>query len=104
MRNTIPSGGESDTIPDVSPHDGPGPHEDLTIGEHIETMLRRSEHRPGQQCFVNEHGEKRWVAESEVTHFIRKYGAEHPSNYALIHGSDWLEDFFGASESPPKPN
>ena len=95
MTNAHLLGREPVTIPDADPHDGPHPHEDLTIAEQIETMRLSDEHRPGEQCFLTEHGERRWVSESDVEHFIRTYGALHPSNFLVTQGGDWREDFFG---------
>ncbi|MES2437987.1 MAG: hypothetical protein V4584_02915 [Verrucomicrobiota bacterium] len=96
MSNSTPLGRDSRNLSDITSRSGPEPHEDLTIGEHIETMRVRDEHRPGQWCFLNEHGEKRWIAESEVQRFVRKNGAEHPSNYLSIKGYEWQRVFFNS--------
>ena len=85
---------EIDTL-QIAPHgDAPAPHEDLTIAEHLEMMRVNGEQRPGEQCFLNERGEKRWVADSEVKRFVRRVGALHPSDYEVANGSDWTLNFF----------
>lgn len=84
----------TDTDSRAIPPQGPSPHEDLTISEHLETMRVRDENRPGEQCFLNEQGEKRWVADSEVTRFLRRVGAEHPAEYLTSQGTTWQQRFF----------
>jgi hypothetical protein len=79
--------------PDPS-QNGPAPHEDLTIGELLESMRVKGEQRPGEQCFINEKHEHCWFPDSEVDRFIAEYGAEHPSTYRQRHGGDWRDDFF----------
>ncbi|GAA5125748.1 hypothetical protein JIN84_14610 [Luteolibacter yonseiensis] len=61
-------------------------------------MRLTDEHRPGEDCFLDAHGAKHWVSSVEVQGFIRKFGAEHPSNYLASHGTRWEEDFFNDSE------
>lgn len=73
---------------------GPSAHEDLTIAEHIENMRVSGEHRPGEECFLDSHGDNHWIATTEVRDFIRKFGAIHPSNFSAEHGRSWEEDFF----------
>jgi len=76
---------------------GPSAHEDLTIAEHIESMRVAGEHRPGEECFLDSHGNNHWIATAEVGNFIRKFGALHPSNFEAEHGRNWEEDFFNNS-------
>jgi hypothetical protein len=83
-----------DNFPTDTLHDGPRAHEDLTIKEQLEFMRVTSETRPGVEGFINDEGEACWIAESEVRRFITEHGAEHSSNYLLIHGVNWQEDFF----------
>jgi len=78
----------------VIPPDGPPAHEDFTIAEQLESIRFPEEDRPGEDCFLNEAGEKRWVGTSEVQRFIRRLGAEHPSNYFVKHGTSWQQDLF----------
>ncbi|MEO7100417.1 MAG: hypothetical protein ABI162_13730 [Luteolibacter sp.] len=78
-------------------HDGPAPHEDLTIAEHLETMRLQNENRPGEQCFRNENGEKRWIPDSELERFLHESGAIHPSDYFSMNGRDWREIFFSGN-------
>lgn len=73
---------------------GPAAHEDLTIAEELETMRVQDESRPGEQCFLNENGEKRWVSESEVNRFLRRLGAMHPAVYLATHGFRWEQNLF----------
>ncbi|RYD46623.1 MAG: hypothetical protein EOP85_07075 [Verrucomicrobiaceae bacterium] len=75
-------------------HEGPDPHEDLTIAEHLETMRKCDEHRPGEVCFHAESGEQHWVEEDQLARFIREFGALHPSNYLAEHGTRWEDDLF----------
>lgn len=74
--------------------EGPAPHEDLTIAEHLETMRQCDEHRPGEKCFVTGNHETLWVDEDQLTRFIREFGAEHPSDYFSQHGTQWQDDLF----------
>ena len=76
---------------------GPAAHEDLTIAEQIENMRVTGEHRPGEECFLDSHGEKHWVPTEDIRGFIRSFGAEHPSNYLAKHGISWEADFFSES-------
>lgn len=78
---------------------GPSAHEDLTIAEQIESMRVAGEHRPGEECFMDSHGENHWIAVVEIQSFIRKFGAEHPSNYLAEHGASWETDFFSKSNN-----
>jgi hypothetical protein len=81
--------------PRLAPHgDAPATDDDLTIADYVEIMRVEGETRPGEQCFLNERGEKRWVAESEVKRFIRRLGALHPSDYQAANGSAWTLNFF----------
>ncbi|MES2920725.1 MAG: hypothetical protein V4819_04230 [Verrucomicrobiota bacterium] len=80
--------------PDPSAIDGPAPHEDLTIGELLETMRACGEHRTGEHCFVNEKGDARWFDDADVLRFVTEYGSEHPSTYHRLQGVDWQNDFF----------
>lgn len=77
-----------------TPPSGPAAYEDLTIAEHIQSMRVSGEHRPGEECFLDSHGDKHWVAAGEVQHFIRDAGAQHPSDYQAAHGGDWEKTFF----------
>lgn len=78
---------------------GPSAHEDLTIAEEIETMRVAGEHRPGEECFLDSHGEKHWVSTAQVQRFVRRFGAEHSSNYLTAHGTSWEADFFNDSNN-----
>ena len=94
MSQTTQSHQEID-MPHLAPHgDAPPVQEDMTIADHLEIMRVAGETRPGEQCFLNERGEKRWVAESEVKRFIRRLGALHPSDYQAANGSEWTLNFF----------
>ncbi|RYD37075.1 MAG: hypothetical protein EOP87_04260 [Verrucomicrobiaceae bacterium] len=73
---------------------GPGPHEDLTIAEHLETMYSGDEHRPREKCFLDESHEQLWVDEDQLARFLKEYGALHPSDYRSQHGTDWQDDLF----------
>lgn len=94
MQTATPNCDESETSGDIAPTSGPAAHEDLTIAEHIQTMRVSDEHRPGEECFLNGHGEKSWVAAEEVRRFIRRVGAQHPSDYLATYGERWEKDFF----------
>ncbi|MEO5912886.1 MAG: hypothetical protein ABIS50_01550 [Luteolibacter sp.] len=72
----------------------PSAHEDLTIAEILETMRVNDEHRPGEQCFLGERDQRRWISDTELLEFVKDHGAEHPSNYLEAHGIDWKENFF----------
>lgn len=87
-------GEETEEFEDDPSANGPAPHEDLTIGELLDSMRANGEQRPGEQCFVNEKHEKCCFPDREVKRFIAEYGAEHPSTYLRVHGVDWQEDFF----------
>lgn len=76
------------------PSNPPPAHEDLTIAETLETMRTTVEHRPGEQCFVDEMGRFRWIQDADLKDFVGRFGAEHPSNYFAAHGVDWKESFF----------
>ncbi|MES2920923.1 MAG: hypothetical protein V4819_05230 [Verrucomicrobiota bacterium] len=76
---------------------GPAAHEDLTIAEQLQIMRVPGEHRPGEQCFRNCHGEHLWVGENEVQRFVAVHGADHSSDYLNSHGADWQEDFFSGN-------
>lgn len=74
---------------------GPGPHEDLTIADHLEMMGVEEKRHPGECCFENESGERRWISDQDLEQFIRHFGAVHPSDYFATHGHDWKVTFFG---------
>jgi hypothetical protein len=78
---------------------GPSAHGDLTIAEQLETMRVAGEHRPGEECFLDAHSETHWVASGAVHNFMRKFGADHSSNYLTQHGATWEEDFFNQSDN-----
>ena len=73
---------------------GPPAHEDLTIAELLETMHVSEEQRADEECFLSSNGTKRWVARTEVQRFIRRLGAQHPSDYFASHQMSWENDFF----------
>lgn len=94
MQTTHSSLQDKPTSDDSLPGEGPRPHEDLTIAEHLETMCRHDEQRPGEQCFIVEHGESHWIDSSDLSRFIHEFGALHPSDYFSRHGTDWRHDLF----------
>lgn len=75
-------------------HDGPAAHEDLTIGEHLDTLRVTEESRPEAQCYLNPKGENCWFSDAEVESFIARHGADHPAEYFAAHQVDWLITFF----------
>lgn len=72
----------------------PAAHEDLTIGETLETMRVAAEHRPGECLFVGEKGQQRWISTAELGDFTGRFGSIHPTNYLATHGIDWKDNFF----------
>jgi hypothetical protein len=94
MQTATSNDQESETADDIDPATGPAAHEDLTIAEHIQTMRVSDEHRPGEECFLNSHGEKHWVTADDARRFIRRVGAQHPSDYLATYGESWEKDFF----------
>ena|SRR6478609_2432088 len=85
---------ETEDFPADPSASGPAPHEDLTIGELLDSMRAVGEQRPGEQCFINENHEKCWFPDDRVDHFMAAYGSEHPSTYRRLLGADWKEHFF----------
>ena len=78
----------------LDPVCGPAPHEDLTIGEILETMRVPSRDRPGEQCFLTEKGEHHWIPDDQVASFTAASGALHPSDYQVANGISWELRFF----------
>lgn len=76
------------------PSNPPNAHEDLTIAETLETMRAAAEHRPGEECFVDDLGKKHWVRETEIRAFLRDHGGEHPSNFLSANGVPWTHLLF----------
>ena len=72
----------------------PTAHEDLTIEETLKTMRVTGEHRPGEQCILDDSGRKHWVADATFRNFLRDHGAEHPSNFLAEHGVPWTQRLF----------
>lgn len=83
-----------DTLNSSEPGRGLAAHEDLTIAQHLDTMSAPDQHRPGERCYFNENGERRWVAVSEIARFLRKHGAKHPSDFEAQFRADWKSNFF----------
>lgn len=84
----------TDTLNHNGHGNGPAAHEDLTIAQHLDTMSAPDQHRPGERCYFNGNGERRWVAVSEVARFLRKHGAKHPSDFEAQFHADWQSNFF----------
>ncbi|MEX1047982.1 MAG: hypothetical protein WED15_00535 [Akkermansiaceae bacterium] len=78
----------------AAPQSPPAARDRLTISEHLDTMCAPDGHRPGQRCYFNERGERRWVAVSEIARFLRKHGAKHPSDFEAQFHTDWKSNFF----------
>ncbi|NQX02589.1 hypothetical protein HQ447_18175 [bacterium] len=76
------------------PPTGPPPHEDFTIAELLEIMRDPSQSRPGEQCFLDEKDQQRWVSDAQVAHFLTASGALHPSGFLNTYGIDWKLRFF----------